>query len=189
MHIKQSTSLIAFALVVFLTGCSSDNDNNSSDDTSTTQPAPGENPTDAITMDGLAGQWSRTCSAVADSVEYSSAELNVADNVATVTESFYTDSACTTAASPAMVVTDNSLVFDDTTTSTSLGNANNVESTVESKTVDGTAATDGINVITYDIMLITNNTLYFGSKADANNGSTEALRPQTLDQIATWSNL
>lgn len=187
MTIKNTNSLIALALVAALAGCDSDND--SSSNTSTTQPAPGADPTDPITMDGLAGAWARSCSALPDSAGFSSAQFNVADTVATLTESFYTDSACASAASPAVVVTENSLVFDDTMTTTSLGEANNVESTVESKTTDGTAVTEGINAITYDIMLITNNTLYFGSKADANDGSTEELRPQTLDQTQIWSNL
>jgi len=80
-------------------------------------------------------------------------------------------------------VTENSLVFDNTTSNTSLGDASNLESTVESRTVDGVSSTDGINAITYDILLITNNTLYFGDKSGENNGTTTTLLVKPVIEI------
>lgn len=186
MQLRNITSVLVVVLVTALYGC--DSDDNALTDTSASMPAPGETPVDPITVDGLAGQWQRPCAASTTSADYSTADMTIADNVATITQSIFTDSACTTPASPAVIVTENSLVFDNTTSNTSLGDASNLESTVESRTVDGVSSTDGINAITYDILLITNNTLYFGDKSGENNGTTTTLRPLTLDQSLSWSN-
>lgn len=188
MDNRNSTLFLMTILIITgIQGCDSDND--PVVETTTTMPAPGANPTDDITMDGLAGTWTRGCTALADSSNYSTTQLDIADNVSTLTESFFTDNGCSTAASPAVVITDSSLVFDNTMATTTLGQANLVESTVESKTIDGASDTDGINTVTYNIMLITNNTLYYGDTSGDNNGSTAALRPTTLDQTYTFSNL
>lgn len=187
MHIRNKTTLLAIIVFTALYGC--DSDDSPASDTSTSMPAPGETPGELVTVAGLDGLWKRACTASASSSEYSSAEMNIAENVATITESYFTDSACSTPASTAVVVTENSLVFDESVTATALGDANNVESTVESKSVDGSNVTEGVNVVTYDLLLLTNNTLYFGDKSAEGSGTTEALRPSTLDQTITWSNL
>lgn len=187
---KLTSKLLTIAIITgtALYGCDSDDDDASAN-SDTSMPAPGETPTDPVTVDGLAGQWATACAAMADSAEYSSATMTIADNVATITESFFTDNACATAASPAVVVSDNSLVFDNSTSTTSLGEASNFESTVESKTVDGTPDNENVNTVVYDILLITNDTLYFGDKTGENNGTSATLRPQTLDQTLVWSRI
>lgn len=132
-----------------------------------------------ITLEGLDGSWSQAC--LADSTLFTVAVM-IAENVATLTESFFTDSACDTAASPASIETQRSLVFDGTTTITATGEASNVEWMVESKLVDGVADFNDLNNAVYDVMLIANNTLYVGDRSGSNDGSAEALRPTALDQ-------
>ncbi|MEM7256891.1 MAG: hypothetical protein AAF404_05835 [Pseudomonadota bacterium] len=111
----------------------------------------------------------------------------MADNVATVTQSIYTDTACSTPSTPASIVTQRSLAFDGNTSTTSLGDASHVEWTVESRTVDGAEDTTGVNIMIWDLVLITNNTLYFGDRSGTNDGSTEALRPTVLDEGTTYA--
>ena len=179
---RPITVSLALAFTLSLAACGSDS-SNSSDAATGTMPAPGANPVEPVTLEGLDGTWSQACLANSADATFSTATLTAADNVATITQSVYTDNACTSAATPASIETQRSLVFDDTTTSTSLGDASNVEWTVESKTIDGVSDTSDINGTVYDVMLITNGTLYFGDRSGAKDGTSEALRPTTLDQV------
>lgn len=176
----QTVGLCALALTLSLSACDSDDDNAN---TSNTMPAPGTTPGDDVTLPGLDGDWSTTCIASSVDSTYSTTDITVADNVATVTESIFTDSACTTPSTPAIIVTDRSLQFDSTTSTTALGDASHVTWTVESRTVDGAADSSGTNDTVWDLMLIANDTLYFGDRSGDNNGSEEALRPTTLDEV------
>ena len=185
MDFKYTATALMISIYA-LTGC--DSSDNSAVETST-MPAPNQNPEDAVTLEGLDGQWNSACTAIADNSLWSTANYSVADNVGTMTERFYTDNACSTDASPAITITENSLAFNGEVSSTSLGDASQVETTAESITTDGEAVSDAVNTITYDIMLITNNTLYFGDKSGAMNGSSADLRPESLDQMRTYSNL
>ncbi len=179
---RPITVSLALAFTLSLAACGSDS-SNSSDAATGTMPAPGANPVEPVTLEGLDGTWSQDCLANSADATFSTATLTAADNVATITQSVYTDNACTSAATPAPIETQRSLVFDDTTTSTSLGDASNVEWTVESKTIDGVSDTSDINGTVYDVMLITNGTLYFGDRSGGKDGTSEALRPTTLDQV------
>ena len=177
------TFALGLAAATLLSGCSSDD--NSSD--TSTMPAPGTAPEDTVTLEGLDGNWAKACMAHATDATYSTATLVAADNVVTITDSVFTDSGCVTPASPATIESQRSLVFDGTTSNTSLGDASHVTWTVESKTINGVQDTASTNESAFDLMLITNNTLYFGDRSGANDGSTEALRPSTLDETAIFT--
>ncbi len=187
MSIRKSTATaLTTVVLVALSGCSSNDDTTAANDTSA--PAPDQNPTEEVTLQGLTGTWNQSCLA-SDSTasRYSLATLVAADNVATVTQTFFTDVACSNAASPATSVEQHSLVFSGTTSNTALGDALHVDSTVESRSIDGVDSSDGVNTVTHDIALILNNTLYFGNKQGSNNGSTADLRPTELDQQAIYT--
>ncbi len=177
------TSALTLTAATLLWACSSDDNSTNT----STMPAPGTVPEDAVTLPGLDGNWARACMANATDATFSTVTLIAADNVATITESVFTDSGCATPASPANIETQRSLVFDGTTSNTSLGDASHVTWTVESKTIDGTADSSSTNESAFDLMLITNNTLYFGDRSGTNDGSTEALRPTTLDETAIFT--
>ena len=177
------TFALGLATATLMFGCSSE-DNSSS---TSTMPAPGTTPEDTVTLEGLDGNWVRTCMANATDATFSTATLVAADNVVTITDSIFTDSGCATPASPATIEIQRSLVFDGTTSNTALGDASHVTWTVESKTIDGTPDTAGTNGSAFDLMLITNNTLYFGDRSGVNDGSTETLRPTTLDETAIFT--
>lgn len=166
-----------------LAACSSDDDSANT----STMPAPDANPGDEITLDGLDGNWISSCVESASDATYSTTTITVADNAATVSQSIYTDNSCSTPSAPANIVTERSLVFDGNTSATSLGDASHVEWTVESRLVDGENDNTGVNVSVWDLMLITNDTLYFGDRTGDNNGTTEALRPSALDEIVTYT--
>ncbi len=185
---KTICPAIVCAMLIGLQACSSDSTSEpemtdgEADETS--QPAPGVTPGVPLTLEGLEGSWQRsTCLASAtDASVYTNAGLTIADNVASLTINAFTDSACSSPASPAVTLTESSLVFDGSTSTTTLGEASHFDSTVESKTVDGVDSNDSINSISYDIALIINDTLYFGDTQGSNDGSSSELRPTTLDE-------
>ena len=186
-------TFLLLTITVSLMACSSDSNNlaeeglNNSDlgnsDDNSSMLAPGSDQQDVMTLDGLDGSWEQGCLANPDDATFSSATLLASDNTITVTESVFTDNACSIAAVPAIIETVSSLIFDGTTTTTALGDASNVELTVETRTIDDVSDTGDINSITYDMMLIINDTLYFGNKTGDNDGSTDELQPTTLDQV------
>ena len=186
-------TFLLLTITVSLMACSSDSNNlaeeglNNSDlgnsDDNSSMLAPGSDQQDVMTLDGLDGSWEQGCLANPDDATFSSATLLASDNTITVTESVFTDNACSIAAVPAIIETESSLIFDGTTTTTALGDASNVELTVETRTIDDVSDTGDINSITYDMMLIINDTLYFGDKTGDNDGSTDELQPTTLDQV------
>lgn len=180
LNTPHTAGLCALLFALGLSACDSD-DNTA--ETNSSMLAPGATPGDEATLEGLDGNWATGCLASSGDATFTTTTISVADNVASVTQSIFTDNACTTAATPASIVTDRSLQFDGETSNTSLGDASNVVWTVESRTVDGTPDSDGVNNMVWDIMLITNDTLYFGDRSGSNDGSTEALRPNTLDEV------
>jgi hypothetical protein len=183
-----NTARVSALILVSLLGlnaCDSDSNIAATDDG--TMPAPGTTPGEDITLEGLDGDWSSACIAATDAATFSTTTIAVADNIATGAASIYTDNACTTPATPASITTERSLEFDGNTSSTSLGDASHVTWIVESRTVDGADDTSGVNAMVWDIMLITNDTLYFGDRSGSNDGSEEALRPTALDEISIFT--
>lgn len=197
MHSKRI--LLAATIIsvsAMLAACSSDDDddNNGDDgagDTST--PVDGDNTGDTGNsggLSGLDGTWVQACLADdpddAES-EYSTGQSVFNGNMVTVTEMTYTDSGCTIAADPAVIVIESSFVFPGGTTTTALGDATHIDVTIESVTLDGEPLSDefsdliGLNDIEYDLVLIDNDMLYVGDTDGDLDGSTEALRPNALD--------
>ncbi|MBX2880374.1 MAG: hypothetical protein KTR32_10605 [Granulosicoccus sp.] len=139
-----------------------------------TMPAPGSSPDDLIRLDGLDGSWVQNCLAI-DSQEtpYISSSLSVSLDSATLTVNNFSDSACSDMTSTSTA--ELSLLFSAETVTSSLGEATHVEITNEQT-----------NAVRFDLMLIINDSLYFGDLSNGLDGSTIELRPQQLDQIGFY---
>lgn len=157
-------------------------ENGDIDSSGTSGPAPGSNPEDLFLLEGVDGTWVQGCQPTpAEQVPHATSRLDITVDTAQLTLSAFSDAGCTT--SLGVTVTDFSVVYSPDTTTTALGEANHVDLTVESINLNGVTLSAGVNAIRYDIILMTNNSLYLGDLVNSGDGSTPEARPTELNQL------
>jgi len=191
-------SVVAMSMVLSACGSDSDDTPSNAGDTSTPVDGGGDGDGDGANgaPSGLAGTWVRGCTADDPEdaeTEYSTSVAVFTSDSASITDNSYTDSGCTTAADPAVIAIEYSLVFPGGTTTTNLGNAVHINVTPESALFDGEPLSDELanlfelNQTDYDIILIANDMLYAGDIDGDLDGTTEALRPTAIDTEFVYS--
>lgn len=188
--ITRVPALCSFVLIALLAGCSSDDDGDSGGGAAETagdlvgvsDPAPdGGTPADTFTVDEALGTWVLGCQATPSTeAPYITSRLDMAPDTAQLNLSVFTDSACTNRT--AETITEFSVEFFADSTTTALGEANHINLTAESITINGVTVSAGTNSVRYDIILVTNDSLYLGDLVNSGNGSSPETRPTELNQ-------
>lgn len=94
----------------------------------------------------------------------------------------FSDSACTEPVVPHEFVLSGTFAYPGGTVATSLGEAQFLDSTATSATLDGVPPPVNVfPIVTYDIFLVSGDSLYFGLSESDESGETPATRPMQID--------
>jgi len=193
MNLKRlkKISLIGF-LIGTLIACDSDDDSllsetpNDSNQPTTTVTESSENSTGVSV--GLNGSWFLSCRPEdpdpdSASTVHETIQLNIQDDVFETISTQFTDSTCTNL-EPFSPQTRNFSVVFNGITETTLGAASNIDLTVDSIVVTGLeelgSDIDGIGEMFLEIVLVMDDSLFFGQSDDVEVAEPEAISPRPI---------
>lgn len=166
--------LIAPVLTFLVCSCSSDNDKIH----------------ESHTPEEYIGVWKTQCQ-LRDPTDTDSNYMLVEDIISQAsidsTYLFFTDSACSSPDSPAKIILNTQHTFVAGESDTALGKADHVDIKLLAREIDGQPFTEGVGTTLYAIILVLENSLYYGTSSSDADGRTPASRYRELDQEIVYT--
>lgn len=200
MHRILTKTFLPVFLGLTISACGSDNDDMPATDSNTSDGTsmPADNDDNApLILTDFDGTWVGTCDLIDPADDSSLSEIltiSIAGDVANSTQQYFTDSTCETANdNPQTREVSWSITYPGATTVTALGEATQLNRTIEGLTFDNEALTPEelaeapLGVVVYDIALLIDDTLYIGDRDGELDGSTAGLRPTILDEVIVFT--